>query len=1435
MFQIENRDSGTDSENPTFDQDIVYDILNDPILREIEIDTTTTAVWEYRYDANQNQILLRQPEGNEETATYDERDLLYARTEGANDPTIAATTILTYDPNGNTKFTIDATDNDGDGLPETTENVYDGWDRLHKEIDAASQTTEFLYDVDGNLIEEKVIGTEGGPTPRRADEGSYTLLRHTKTFFDERSRRVREDKLLFASFAPGLETIEGPLTPGNNDISNVWEYDRSNRILRMVDDRGNDIRRSYNGMSEPILLETEEVHGSRNQVRWTYDRAGNAFRTVETEVRPDSTLKDFETITLYDALSRAVRTTDPAGQTSYQAYDSRGYPTITADAKGPILSVDPTGVITGRSINAPGNTTRMITDGLGRMIQKTSDIRPKGVGDGLPSFGSPANPALPPNSLDLSNSANPDGMITQKFIFDGNIRLTEIIDDNGNKSKFRFDALDRVIEQEYADGTTWHFKYDRDHNRTSIRDPKGTEIKTQYDNLGRNIQVEVERGLGVLGTTLSTMQWDGLDRPTRYFENNNPNDADDDHVLAFTYDSLSHPLSENQDNILVNRQYDGVGNKLNTVFPDALRRLERDYDRLDRCTAVTVHSDTTTTLCQTDFAGPGLRRITDNFGNGVETTFHYDAKRRIKLMRSRHGAALITGRGYTYDRNDMRISERWLEKMETNGDKGRVYVLDSLNRMTEALSVVLKESGEVVSQGPPAEAYKWQLDGVSNWVMAQTPKGSRNTTFNVLSQDVAFGHDGDGNRSSDANHTYVYDGFNRLVEVWNAKATIKQESYTYDTTGRRVTRTVYHNSQSTVTRYVYDADHVIEERTGSSIVRNYHGEEIDRLIARENSSDDFVWFHGDAVNSTTTLTDNNSNVLERYEYTPFGEVRILDASLQPIVDNLGYEVGESSLLNPYLFLGRRLDGTGLYFFRHRYFDPKHGRFLQRDARHDPLNFGNLYAYAGNNPLAYIDSWGLSGKFSMAEFGKQAAKHYDAFAGGFLKKVKSSLEIPNPLDIIRSLGDLWGMVKELWKNGDKMLDEIMKGLRALSWKQIFEKFGDMAGGFLVNMLITGGVAGAAFTVVKFVKHVKELRRFKRGTKRKRHKKEPETSGGNCGNKKPGCFIAGTLICTFAGAVPIEQIEVGQRVLSKETGHVEESIQVDMDWYKIEAVFVLNKDKPNELYKFTLLRSPAWLSQNYDPETHTVHLNFEELDVTGMATVLSLRKANPVRAGPGRVVTGTVSSLNSSLYELRLHDSERPIRATGNHPFYSKNRENWVRIKELKPEEEIETLSGTATVESRQWIPGEYKVYNLEVEGTHTYYVDNLGILTHNNDDDSQGCPNVTARQKRKVPKNLLDDAARRSGIDPSKIEISDGVARTRIGLAEILDRNDIRALKEHLRDQDINRIEIESGLLANEKLDGFLRRRVQDGKLFYGGRVRESSLPNSDFVIEFDLD
>ena len=74
----------------------------------------------------------------------------------------------------------------------------------------------------------------------------------------------------------------------------------------------------------------------------------------------------------------------------------------------------------------------------------------------------------------------------------------------------------------------------------------------------------------------------------------------------------------------------------------------------------------------------------------------------------------------------------------------------------------------------------------------------------------------------------------------------------------------------------------------------------------------------------------------------------------------------------------------------------------------------------------------------------------------------------------------------------------------------------------------------------------------------------------------------------------------------------------------------------------------------------------------------------------------------------------IETTKNHPFYTEER-GWVAASELEEGETLHTEDGnivTVIYNHDEWLKEPVKVYNLEVERLHTYYVTVDRVLVHN---------------------------------------------------------------------------------------------------------------------------
>src|SRR5207245_1808712 len=110
---------------------------------------------------------------------------------------------------------------------------------------------------------------------------------------------------------------------------------------------------------------------------------------------------------------------------------------------------------------------------------------------------------------------------------------------------------------------------------------------------------------------------------------------------------------------------------------------------------------------------------------------------------------------------------------------------------------------------------------------------------------------------------------------------------------------------------------------------------IDEPFVRQSTSNEY--YHSDALGSVLALTGQNGVSQTTYNYDAFGKTTI---------------AGTSS--NPFQYTGRENDGTGLYYYRARYYNPSLGRFLSEDW----FPTTNRYPYVLSNPLRFKDTLGL---------------------------------------------------------------------------------------------------------------------------------------------------------------------------------------------------------------------------------------------------------------------------------------------------------------------------------------------------------------------------------------------------------------------------------------------------------------------------------------------
>ncbi|WP_236546463.1 RHS repeat-associated core domain-containing protein [Anoxybacillus sp. PDR2] len=111
------------------------------------------------------------------------------------------------------------------------------------------------------------------------------------------------------------------------------------------------------------------------------------------------------------------------------------------------------------------------------------------------------------------------------------------------------------------------------------------------------------------------------------------------------------------------------------------------------------------------------------------------------------------------------------------------------------------------------------------------------------------------------------------------------------------------------------------------------------------------FYHYNAHGDVIALTDAQGNVVARYEYDTWGQIRS--------------QTGALVTENPYRYAGYQYDEeTGLYYLIARYYHPTHGVFLSMDpdpGDSDDILTQNGYTYANNNPVMMVDP---DGKYAI---------------------------------------------------------------------------------------------------------------------------------------------------------------------------------------------------------------------------------------------------------------------------------------------------------------------------------------------------------------------------------------------------------------------------------------------------------------------------------------
>ena len=189
-------------------------------------------------------------------------------------------------------------------------------------------------------------------------------------------------------------------------------------------------------------------------------------------------------------------------------------------------------------------------------------------------------------------------------------------------------------------------------------------------------------------------------------------------------------------------------------------------------------------------------------------------------------------------------------------------------------------------------------------------------------------------------------------------------AYQYNADGLRTKKTVTQSGASTVYEYLWNESKLVGQKVGNDAVRILYDANDEPVGFTVNDTASYYYvknLQGDVL----AIVDKTGAEKVSYVYDAYGQIVSMtgDATLQK--------------LNPCTYRGYYYDTeTGLYYLQSRYYNPEWGRFINADKT-EVLNItnnvkqANLYIYAENNPINYIDSSGDFGtplQWAMAIIG-----------------------------------------------------------------------------------------------------------------------------------------------------------------------------------------------------------------------------------------------------------------------------------------------------------------------------------------------------------------------------------------------------------------------------------------------------------------------------------
>ncbi|QNH16232.1 RHS Repeat protein [Xanthomonas sp. SS] len=689
------------------------------------------------------------------------------------------------------------------------------------------------------------------------------------------------------------------------------------RVIKQTQADGGEISIDYahvdNGVTGTLVT---EVDGSKRRIVFA---DGTPYPVSETLAYGTAEAQTFT----YERNSNGqlIRSTDPLGRKTEYSYNADGQTTqiiaMAGTAKARTLSM---------TYNADGDLTS-ITDPLNRVTRLGYQNRClSSVTDTLNRTA-----LYRCNAAGQMISATDPLQRTLQLHYDG-FDLVGVTDTLGRRTNYRIDSLGRVVATEDPQGNVVRREYDVMGRVKKLVDAHGMALEYGFDANGNVAAVLLPNGNGI------TYTYDSRDRPLTRTDATGKGEQ-------WTYD-LADRVTSHIDRLqrAVVNTYDVLGRPKTTTFQDGTKATYT-YDAGNRLRALTDTGAVGTLSWDYD----DFDAVIAESGPQGTVGYAYDGVGRRKEMRAGAQAQVI----YTYDDGDrLRQLDQGMERVQFDYDDvdrlgtltlpngvEAVHGYDEGNQLTSlawqkpskpaigTLSFDYDRNGQVVSQ---SGSFASQVLPAATTSTSSFDDANRQLTHNGRT----LTYDDNGNLIGDGVRSYVWNVRNQLVEIREGTSTIA--AFGYDPLGRRVART----EGGVATQYLYDGQNAVQEAVGNNANPILTGLGVDQRFAR-NGAGGRTYYLTDHLGSTRGLTNASGDLLERYDYTPYGQL----------------QNAPSGSTNPYRYTGREEDESGLYYYRARYYSPEMGRFISEDSYGFASGDANFYAYALGNPISYNDPSG----------------------------------------------------------------------------------------------------------------------------------------------------------------------------------------------------------------------------------------------------------------------------------------------------------------------------------------------------------------------------------------------------------------------------------------------------------------------------------------------